>query len=235
MKKTFKDENLDELKQSKDFDAREKSGQLEKLTDEELALLAQEGNSEAEQLLVIRFMGLVRIKARPYFLVGADKADLIQEGAIGLCNAIRDYDESKQVCFHTFAEVCINRQMISAIKAATRLKHSPLNNYISLDKPAYSYDDDSGKDISEILVTMISPNPEELALEKEAQRALISNLEKNLTELEINVLFRFLDGQSYGDIAKAIGRTQKGVDNALQRVKKKIIKLMNSRDSAKIE
>lgn len=197
------------------------------LSDEKLVQLAQSGDCDAEHSLVVRFMGLVRMKARPYFLVGADRSDLIQEGAIGLCAAIRDYDHEKHVSFRSFAEICINRQLIAAIKRATRQKHIPLNSYISLDKPVYNDDEDNNSSLGDTLMSISASNPEELAVDKESTNHILRGLENGLTELELNVLVRFVDGKSYTEIAESIGRSPKAVDNALQRIKKKVLKLIS--------
>ena len=203
-----------------------------KFSDEDLAAEAQLGDASAEQTLVLRYMGLVKLKARPYFLVGADKADLIQEGSIGLIGAIRDFDAAKQASFRAFAEVCINNQMISAIKRSTRKKHQPLNNYVSLDK-SIGNDDDSGSTFGDsISENTASSDPEELMINRENVNYLINGLQKELTELERNVLVLFLDGKSYSEISTALNRTQKSVDNALQRIKKKLLKLINEQNSA---
>lgn len=203
-----------------------------KLSDENLALMAQDGDSAAEQTLVLRYMGLVRLKARPYFLVGADKADLIQEGSIGLLGAIREFDGAKRTGFRSFAEVCINYQLISAIKRSTRKKHQPLNNYISLDKSA----DDGGSVNSafgdSIQSGFVSADPEALMINRENLIFLINGLQSRLTELERNVLALFLDGKRYAEISHTLGKTNKTVDNALQRIKKKLSKIIDEQNSA---
>lgn len=203
---------------------------LDLLRDEDLVKLAQAGDSDAEHALTLRFMSLVRIKARPYFLIGADKSDLVQEGAIGLLNAMRDYNADRHVSFRSFAEVCINRQILSAIKSATRQKHIPLNSYISLDKPAYGDYSGSSSTLADTLVCVTTTNPEELAVNKESANYIIDLLENDLTELEANVLGRFLNGQSYSEIARELGRSNKAVDNALQRIKKKLLRLFETQN-----
>lgn len=196
-------------------------------SDEQLAYLAQSGDRDAEYVLVERFMGLVKLKARPYFLMGADRADLIQEGAIGLVAAIREYEPDRGGSFRSFAETCIVRQIYSAIKTAARKKHLPLNNYVSLDRNAY----EGGSDESEstLMDTLIMPrtvNPEDIIVERESYSELLRRMEEELTELEKQVLVRFLDGLSYTDIADELGKSVKSVDNAIQRVKKKVKKLL---------
>ena len=172
-------------------------------------------------------MGLVKLKARPYFLMGADRSDLIQEGAIGLVAAIREYEPDRGGSFRSFAETCIVRQIYSAIKTAARKKHLPLNNYVSLDRNAY----EGGSDESEstLMDTLIMPrtvNPEDIIVERESYSELLRRMEEELTELEKQVLVRFLDGLSYTDIADELGKSVKSVDNAIQRVKKKVKKLL---------
>lgn len=198
--------------------------------DEELVRLAQHGDKDAEHAVVMRFMGLVRLKTRPYFLIGADNADLLQEGAIGLVSAIREYSTDRGGAFRPFAETCIVRQLFTAIKSATRKKHIPLNNYVSLDKSTY---EDSDESESTLLDTMIQPgsvNPEDVFLEREEYRELVIRIEDELTELERDVLKLFIAGKSYGDIAEELGKTTKSVDNAIQRVKKKVSIILKTMD-----
>ena len=166
---------------------------LDSLNDEALARLAQNGSSDAEHTLVVRFMPLVRIKARPYFLIGADHSDLVQEGSIGLFSAIRDYDCEKHTSFRTYAEVCIGNNCLgdSILLAATI-------------------------------------DPEELAIDREAELHILHGLKAELTELELSVLRLYISGKSYAQIAESIGRSTKTVDNALTRIKKKVSKLIRA-------
>lgn len=189
-------------------------------------MAAQSGDREAEYALVVRFIGLVKLKARPYFLVGADRADLIQEGSIGLIAAVRDYDGERGGSFRSFAETCITRQMFTAIKAATRKKHLPLNNYVSLDKSAYPNGEGADSTFIETLVLPKTSNPEEIILDREEYRDFGLKLEETLTELERDVLVLFLHDKSYTEIAEALGKSTKSVDNAIQRVKKKVSALL---------
>lgn len=201
---------------------------LEAMTDEQLVSLAQSGNVDAEHVLILREMKLVRMKAKPFFLAGADRSDLLQEGAIGLLYAIRKFDSKKNTAFRTFADVCIGRQLITAVKKSTRLKHAPLNGYVSLDRPAYIGDDsDDGDSVGETLEMGSVQSPEEMAIEKESMRLLVAGMNKSLTELENNCLRCYLSGMSYQEIAGQNGIAQKAVDNALQRVKKKLVKLLD--------
>ena len=202
------------------------------LTDEELAKEAQLGDTSAEQTLVLRYMRLVKLKARPYFLAGADKADLVQEGSIGLLSAVRDFDASKQVSFSIFAEICINNRMKSAMQCSNRKKHQPLNNYVSLDKSIDS-DNNSGSTFGDnIPESPAATDPEALMIDRENVNYLIKGIQKRLTDLERNVLVYYLDGKSYEEISKLLDRSQKSVDNALQRIKKKLLKLIDEQDSA---
>ena len=196
-----------------------------KLTDEELVRLAGEGNEEAEQTLILRFMPLVKMKSRPYFLIGADKEDLVQEGSIGLIGAIRDFDPSRNVSFRAYADVCIANNVLAAVKRATRKKHMPLNSSISLDKPIVD-DDENTVTLGERLEQPSGGNPEELAIMHEAELNFNRALERELTPLELRVLELFLGGLSYRRIAEEIGKSVKTVDNALQRVKRKTTALM---------
>lgn len=199
------------------------------LSDEALARLAQSGSSDAEHALVVRFMPLVRIKARPYFLIGADHSDLVQEGSIGLFSAIRDYDCNKHTSFRTYAEVCIGNNIIAAIKRATRKKHFPLNSYVSLDKPMFfDSPDDEVRCLGDSILLAATVDPEELALDREAELHILRGLESELTELELSVLRLYISGQTYAQIAEKIGRSTKAVDNALTRIKKKVAKLIRA-------
>ena len=195
------------------------------MTDEALASVAQTGDSEAERQLVMRFMPLVRLKSRPYFLIGAEEADLVQEGAIGLCSAIRDFDGGRNVSFRAYAEVCITNNVLAAIKRASRKKHMPLNTSISLDKPI-DENGEGSETLADRLNAAAAGNPEELAIRREEELHVAHMLEEKLTELELRVLNLFLGGMSYKQIAETLGRSPKAADNALQRVKKKVAELL---------
>lgn len=192
----------------------------EAMSDEALSALSKHGDKEAERLLIVRFMPLVRLKARPYFLIGADNADLVQEGSIGLFSAIRDFDNQRGVSFRSYAEVCIQNNIIAAVKRSTRKKHIPLNSYISLDKP-FSEDDEDSATLADRLGAA-AESPEELAINREAEQQLMRIISEKLTDFEKQVLALFLDGNSYKRIGELTGRTAKAADNALQRVKKKV-------------
>ena len=190
------------------------------LSDEEIVDIYQrENNHFATDYIVQRYKNFVRSKARSYFLMGADKEDIIQEGMIGLYKATRDYNRDREVSFKSFAELCITRQIISAIKGASRQKHIPLNSYISLNKPAY---DDSERTLIEVLETEKNLDPEEIVINREQYALIKEVMEAVLSPLEWDVLRGYMDAKSYQEMAEEHHRSIKSIDNALQRVKKKM-------------
>lgn len=190
------------------------------LTDEEIVAIYQhENNHYATDYIVQRYKNFVRSKARSYFLMGADKEDIIQEGMIGLYKATRDFNQDHDVSFKAFAELCITRQIISAIKGASRQKHIPLNSYISLNKPAY---DDSERTLMEVLETEKNLDPQEVVINREQYALIKEVMESILSPLEWAVLRGYMDAKSYQEMAKEYHRSVKSIDNALQRVKKKM-------------
>ncbi len=196
----------------------------EQFTDEQLSLLAQKGDDDALEFLMKKYGALVRMKARTYFLIGADHDDIVQEGMIGLFKAIRDYNEDKQSGFRGFSELCITRQMITAIKTATRMKHSPLNSYVSLNRPMYE------EEYEMTLLDVLSENarvvnPEEIMINREQYEDTEKKLFKLLSDFEKKVLNYYLQGKSYQDIGEILRREPKSIDNALQRIKRKIEKM----------
>jgi len=193
---------------------------LSGLSDDELVKYVHGGNNEAEEILIKRYKNFVMAKSRSYFLVGADREDIIQEGMIGLYKAIRDYKVERLASFRGFAELCITRQIITAIKSATRQKHQPLNSYISLNKPIYS--EESDRTLLDVLNGSKLTNPEILFVSKESYDLIEKNIAETLSDLEFDVLQEYLDGNSYEDIASVLGKHVKSVDNALQRVKRKL-------------
>lgn len=199
---------------------------VEEPSDEELIALSRSGETWAEEALCERHKDLVRIKARPYFLIGADREDLIQEGMIGLYKAVRDYEPGHDMSFRSFAELCIVRQIITAIKQATRKKHAPLNTYISFYKTT---DEENERTLMDTMPAARTDNPEELIISRESMTDMNKMLDTMLTPLEKNVLELFIEGKSYQEIAVALGRGRKTVDNALQRIKKKIEAYLKSR------
>lgn len=197
------------------------------MTDEEIIIASQENNdSQAQDYIINKYRNFVRVKARSYFLIGADREDIIQEGMIGLFKAIRDYRRERLSSFHAFAELCVTRQIITAIKTATRQKHIPLNSYISINKPIY--DEDSDRTLLDVLPGGKVSDPEEMVISQEEYSAIALKMETILSELEWQVLIAYLDGRSYQEIAENLNRHVKSIDNALQRVKRKLEKYMGS-------
>ena len=206
--------------------------ELEHLTDEEIVELAKHGNVGALEYLINKYKNFVRAKARTYFLIGADREDIIQEGMIGLYKAIRDYRYDRQASFRAFAEICVTRQIITAIKTATRQKHIPLNSYVSLNKPVF--DEESERTLGEVVTTEKDGNPEELFINQENLMDIESTMHKILSPLEQEVVNLYLEGKSYQEIAEQLDRHVKSVDNALQRVKRKLEQYLEKReDTAK--
>ncbi|MGI6176098.1 MAG: RNA polymerase sporulation sigma factor SigH [Christensenellales bacterium] len=193
----------------------------EALSDE--ALVAQSKNDvQALEFLLEKYKNFVRIKARPYFILGADHEDIIQEGMIGLYKAIRDFNPAKTSYFRVFAELCITRQMITAIKAANRQKHIPLNSYVSLNRPLY--DGASDQDMMDHVQSQSMLSPEELFISREDMKSITLRIQELLSQFERQVLSLYLEGKSYQEISSALKRHTKSVDNALQRVKRKLSK-----------
>ena len=196
------------------------------MTDEELVALAKQNDPYASDELYNRYKNIVRGKARPYFLVGADREDLLQEGMIGLFKAVRDFDGTKNSSFRPFADMCVVRQIMTAIKQATRNKHIPLNKYESLYNSVY--DEDSDRRLMDVIGMSSALDPEELYIKQEFSRYFEETVKTELTALEQGVLERFLDGMSYMAIAKDMGRSVKAVDNALQRIRRKLERVLES-------
>lgn len=190
------------------------------IVDRELLLNVQKGDEFAVELLITKYENIVHKKANTYFLIGSDRDDVVQEGLIGLYKAICDYDEDKRSSFRSFAELCITRQIISSIKTATRQKHTPLNSYISIYKPIQ--EDESERTLLETIENNESTEPLYLLEKKEQLLFLQRQLVKALTRLEWNVLYHYLQGLMYEEIAEQIGRHEKSIDNALQRIKRKV-------------
>ncbi len=193
--------------------------------DEQLLFQIREGNNAALEQLINKYKNFVRSKAKTYFLVGADKEDIVQEGMIGLFKAIRDFKDDKMVSFKSFAEICVTRQIITAIKTATRQKHMPLNSYISLNKPVF--EDDGERTLMETINHDTVSDPEMLFISKEELSRIEGKINEALSSFELEVLYLYLQGKSYHDIALSLNKEVKSVDNALQRIKKKIEKFLN--------
>ena len=190
---------------------------LEQLPDEALCSLAAAGDRVAEELLVTRYNRLVRTCARPFFLAGGDSEDLTQEGMVGLIKAVREYDVSKEASFRTFAEICIRSRLYSVLRAAARDKHKALNQSVSLDTPEFdSHSYTSGPN------NLAQRNPEDFLIDREHTAALLSGVRKQLSEFEAKILGYYLDGLSCREIAETVGKPPKSVDNAVQRIRRKI-------------
>ena len=194
------------------------------MTDEALVERSHAGDARADETLCERYKNIVRTKARPYFLIGADREDLVQEGMIGLYKAIRDYTPDHNAVFRSFAEMCIVRQLISAIKRATRKKHAPLNTYVSLYGSTFAEEDNRERPLLDTMAMVRTESPEDAFISKESTEHILGSIEKLLTPLEKQVLDLFMDGYSYQQIAATLGRGTKTVDNALQRIKRKLEK-----------
>jgi len=202
---------------------------FDSLMDEQVVKLAQrdEGKSTSDaalEYLLNKYKNFVRTKARSYFLIGADHEDIVQEGMIGLYKAIRDFREDKLSSFRAFAELCVTRQIITAIKTATRQKHIPLNSYVSLNRPLY--DEDSDRTLLDVITEEAPSNPEDMLIDREDYTSIEGKIGEMLSGLEKEVLEEYMDGKSYVEIAENMGRHVKSIDNALQRVKRKLEKFM---------
>jgi RNA polymerase sporulation-specific sigma factor len=205
------------------------SPRLEELADTHLVTLVQEGDDRALEELLKRYRGFARSKARSYFLAGSDKEDVVQEGMIGLYKAIRDFDVNQETPFKAFAELCISRQILTAIKTANRHKHQPLNTSVSLDAPAHG-DDGSEHTLKEDVPAAPLSDPAEVVIYAEEIDGLRESMKQSLTELEGNVLRLYMDGMSYEQIAGVLGNHVKSIDNALQRIKRKLQRYLAERD-----
>ena len=190
----------------------------QELSDEQLIRKLREGDSKIMDFILDKYKPLVRKKSNAMYLIGGDTDDLIQEGMIGLFKAIRDYDESKEASFYHFAELCINRQIYSAIEASNRKKHAPLNSYISF----YSDSNEDGVAVEDLLGADFLSNPEEVVIAQESQEILLQKLRAKLSKFEQNVLDDYLSGMNYQQIAEKMGKSPKAIDNALQRIKGKM-------------
>lgn len=194
------------------------------MLDEEIIEFARSGNDNALEHIINKYRSFVRAKARTYFLIGADREDIIQEGMIGLYKAIRDFREDKLSSFRAFAELCITRQIITAIKTATRQKHIPLNSYVSLNKPIF--DEESDRTLMDIISEEKISDPEEMIINREEFNGIEVKMGEILSGLEWEVLSLYLQGKSYQEIGEDLDRHVKSIDNALQRVKRKLEKYL---------
>ncbi len=190
------------------------------MEDETVVELAKNGDSLALEYLMKKYKNFVRVKSRSYFLIGADSEDIVQEGMIGLYKSIRDFKGDKLSSFRAFAELCITRQIITAIKTATRQKHIPLNSYVSLNKPIY--DEESDRTLLDIIVGAKATDPEDLIISREELKNIEGKIGDVLSSLEQEVLTLYVEGRPYQEIAEELNRHVKSIDNALQRVKRKL-------------
>lgn len=201
----------------------------QQMDDDEVVFKAQNGDDAALECIIDRYKSFVKSKAKSYFLVGAEREDIVQEGMIGLYKAIRDFRSDKLTSFKAFAELCITRQIITAIKTATRQKHIPLNSYISLNKPIF--DEESDRTLLDVVSSECISDPEEMIISKEEYVNIENKMGELLSGLEWEVLISYLDGKSYQEIAVDLKRHVKSIDNALQRVKRKLERYLEMRNS----
>lgn len=199
--------------------------------DEVLLRGARAGDDRALTALLDRYRGFARAKARSYFLVGADREDIVQEGMIGLYKAVRDFNPEMQTSFRAFAELCVTRQVITAIKTATRQKHGPLNNYVSFHRPVDA-DEDGERCLGDLLPAANISDPAEQVISADRIRALQHHFDTVLSDLEAEVLRLYVDGKSYQEIAEVLSRQVKSIDNALQRIKRKLDTHLRERAAA---
>lgn len=202
-------------------------------TDDELVLAARSGDDVALAELLTKYRNFARVKARSYFLVGADREDIVQEGMIGLYKAIRDFNPDMQTSFRAFAELCVTRQIITAIKTATRQKHTPLNSYVSFNRPVVS-DEDGDRVLGDVIPTVAITDPADLVISSERIRALQRHFDEVLSDLEAEVLRLYVEGKSYQEIAESLNRHVKSIDNALQRIKRKLDMHLRAREIADV-
>ncbi len=202
--------------------------ELERQPDEALCALAAAGDRQAEEVLVTRYNRLVRTCARPFFLAGGDSEDLTQEGMVGLITAVREYDAGKEASFRTFAEVCIRNRLYSVLRASARDKQQPLNQSLSLDDSHFD-----SNPLTSGTSNLAQRNPEDFLIDREHTAALLSGVRKQLSEFEAKILGFYLDGLSCREIAKAVGKPPKSVDNAVQRIRRKVARQLLSGDFSK--
>ena len=196
------------------------------MTDEQIVLEVQKGDKQALSYLMNKYKELVNIKVSKYFMVGAERDDIVQEGLIGLFKAIKMYNQDKNNSFKSFANMCIERQLITAIKSSTRQKHMPLNSYLSLNASAYDNEEENGIELINTLDNKMVEDPLETVMKKEYYEQIESSIEKSLSTFEKQVLDGYVKGYSYVTIAKKLDSPVKSVDNAIQRIRKKAIKNM---------
>lgn len=203
---------------------------LRTYSDEQLVEMVRDGHDNALDFLLNKYKALVEKKSKSYFLIGAGRDDIIQEGMIGLFKAVRDYRDDKMASFYSFADLCVTRQMITAVKASTRQKHMPLNSYISLNKPVFEEDNDKTAFLDRMPSSKII-NPEDLFIGQESAGIIELELSKRLSKLEKQVLQLYVDGITYVEIADILNRSIKSIDNALQRIKKKVEQIVKENNN----
>ena len=197
------------------------------IKDEDLIELVKSGDKSALEHLINRYKDLVNMKVSKYFIIGAEREDIVQEGLIGLYKAIKSYQPDKQNSFKSFAGICVERQLITAIKTSNRQKHIPLNSYISLNKDAYDNDDEgSNTDLMEVLDANVIEDPLDMITKKEYYQIVENAIDKSLSDFEKKVLSRYIQGESYIEISQRLDTPVKSIDNAIQRIRKKAIKEM---------
>lgn len=202
----------------------------EPYSDEELILMQREGEEQITDYIMDKYKNLVRSKAKSMYILGADREDLIQEGMIGLFKAVRDYDSGRDASFFTFADLCVSRQMYTAVQAAGRQKHAPLNTYISLyANSADHIEKGEERELIHSLISQSERSPEEVIIDKENVELLEKTIDKELSDFEKQVLDLYLTGMKYGQIAKVLGKDEKSTDNALQRIKSKLKKAISKK------
>lgn len=205
--------------------------QYDNLTDEQIVSLIKQGDEKALSFLLEKYKNLVNMKVGRYFIIGAEKEDIIQEGMIGLFKAIKSFDEEKQNTFKSFANICIERQLITAIKSSNRQKHMPLNSYLSLNTAAYDNNEEDSVELIDTFNSKTIEDPLETVMKKEYYKEVENAVNKSLSKFEKQVLDRFIKGESYVTIAQKLDSPVKSVDNAIQRIRKKAIKNMfNEKD-----
>lgn len=202
----------------------------ESYSDEELILMQREGEEQITDYIMDKYKNLVRSKAKSMYILGADREDLIQEGMIGLFKAVRDYDSGRDASFFTFADLCVSRQMYTAVQAAGRQKHAPLNTYISLYANSPDHiEKGEERELIHSLISQSERSPEEVIIDKENVELLEKTIDKELSDFEKQVLDLYLTGMKYGQIAKVLGKDEKSTDNALQRIKGKLKKAISKK------
>lgn len=203
--------------------------ELSVYSDEEVINFVRDGHDYALDYLLNKYKKLVEKKSKSYFLIGASRDDIIQEGMIGLFKAVRDYKHDTPSSFFSFADLCVTRQIITAVKASTRQKHMPLNSYVSLNKPAYEEDNDKTA-LLDLMPSKSNLNPEDMLIDEENLHMIEDELASNLSKFEKEVIDLYIDGIGYVDIAEMLDKPVKSVDNALQRIKKKLELILNEKN-----